>query len=81
MVIKREKIEYKNIKTATQHNSQIKSHSEEVCFGQCFESGGVGAVSGVLWKGVPEGGGSDGEGSVPPGSELGSCGDREEVRF
>ena len=28
-----------NIKTATQHHSQIKSQSEEVCFGQCFESG------------------------------------------
>ena len=52
-----------------------------MCFGQCFESGGVGAVSDVLWKGVPEGGGSEEEGSVPPGSELGSWGDREEVRF
>lgn len=32
----------------------------------------------MFWKGVPEGGGSKGEGSVPPGSVLG-LGDGEKV--
>ena len=40
-------------------------------FGQCFEGGEVSTVSDLLWEGVPEGGGRDGEGSVTPGPVLG----------
>ena len=40
-----------------------------------FEGGEVSAVSDGLWEWVPEGGGSNGEGSVPPASVLDADGD------
>jgi len=42
-----------------------------VSFDFWFEHGEIGAVTDVFGEGVPEGGGSNGEGSVPPASELG----------